>query len=623
MTNEEFNVMDMLEDYAAEESMDVSDVFKKHPVSGNVKAEAAMEENEEDRVEKVEEPAKRKNGIDPSLVADMDEFHQPGAVYDKTEIRNGEEALRNLMDDTAVDESKDALSDLKRKQRNLEEFKKRHNIQLFIPEGEFQVKMLLAASDTDHQAAQRKLDEVLTEIEAIYPEMIQHLDQQQPAVGEPQITEDEYKLVPLQQEIGETEDIEMDRITNQDEIDNIETQVIINKRDLPDVAWSDEEAEKVKRARIIELNIVDAADIDFGSITDVDEGIDEILDQYTRKTNDVIGVLPASKYRATFTGLTYPEVLDLSNSEEINNLDGERKKWSMCFSHMKNQSIGPWEEYILYKDPVTGVQKKAHVGDILPDGLTEKDVHFVSKYEDFLRKTSYIDLEFMLWKILCASTMSQEVVSITCKALNNGKECGHTYDWVYCPADLLVKDSISSAVLEEMKETGEANSMEDILRVYKTSPVNSNNYVKLHTSGFIIVYGHISAYDYLEHVYGKLKELDEKNELDPEIVSKILSSMVLTTIKSILLPREDGKYIRVNGVDNFIKVLQTLDEIDWMTIIELNNLMVEPYRFRFAVSNLVCPKCKNRSEVPIENMQTLIFIVARSLNSVRVTLKRT
>ena len=630
MSDNKFSVMDMMNDYADEHEIDPAEIFRKHPVSGNVKREFDEETKEEPQEEAPVKKEKKAWMPDPKLTEGMSEFNQPGAVYDKDEVKLTEDKmLHNIADDMAVQESRESMDDMNRKLANIEEAKQRHNIKnLHIPPGNEQVRMLICAGDTDHKRAQEGLDKILEEIKEIYPSFIEYNEEVQSTESEiieednaSEITEENTENV-----VGtpSAEPIKPKMVVG-DSIEGIDTKIVIDKRNLDQVAWSQEEVDKIKKSRTIELNIVEGSDLEFGSIQEADtSNIDALLSQYERKSNDVVAALPASKYRATFTGLTYPEVIDLSSSNEMNTLDGERKKWSIAFNHIKNQSIGAWEEYLLYKDPKTKKIVKSPVGVELPDYVPDAIVHHVTKFEDFLRKTSFMDLEFILWKILCATAMDKEVVSIDCHSKgNNGKECGHSYDWIYSPSELLSMDTISPTVLEEMKETGEASTTEEIMRVYKTSPVASNDFVTLHTSGFKAVYGHISAYEYLDSIYSKMKELENPKNIDPSIVSRGMSYATLSTIKAFIIEDKiTGINHRITGADNLVKVLDTLDEVDWQTISEITRLMLEPYQFRFSLRDIVCPKCKNRSMIPIDSMTRLLFIVARSLSSVQVTLKR-
>ena len=225
---------------------------------------------------------------------------------------------------------------------------------------------------------------------------------------------------------------------------------MIDKSRVSEISWSRDEVEKIKKSRSIELNIVEDQPLKYSEIEDVDDNVvDLVLAQYQRKANDSVGALPASRYRATFTGLSYPEILDLSHSLDVNSLDTERKKWTIVYHHMKNQSIGPWKEYKWYIDPST---KKKVIIDFGAEGPVDDsiEVHEVTKFDDFLMKTSFMDLEFMLWKILCATTMDKEIISIDCHAKldDTDKECGKSYDWIYSPNDLLDVSSISPEIVK-------------------------------------------------------------------------------------------------------------------------------------------------------------------------------
>lgn len=621
------NVLDMAQQYADMEETNISEIFKHHPVSGKVKAESEPEESEKEVA--VEEAPKKKRAWAPD-VSTLPEMNSQPVTYSKDEIRIEEHnGLKNIADDNALQDQREAMDELSRTHANIEECKSRRGIRkLQIPPGEWHAKITAAAGDTNHKRAQQNLDALFEEIEKTFPDFILERD---PVETTETSVQSNPVNNPLKENINKLEDIPVDSIevpseaiTDDAKLDD--TKIIIDKRQLNTVSWSPEEINKIKKSKTIELNIVEGRDLEFSSIIeDVPENaIDAVLAPYQRKSNDVVAALPASKYRATFTGLTYTEVLDLSNSNEMNNLDGEMKKWSICYNHIKNPSIGPWEEYKWYIDPVTKKKVKINITASIPPGINPNSVHEVTKFQDFLMKTSFIDLEFMLWKVLCATTTDKEIISIDCHAMHNGHPCNKTHDWVYSPSDLLMMDSINPAILEDMKKTGEANTSEEIMANYRTSPVQCNNLVTLPTSGFRVAFGHCSAYDYLDTIYGLMKTIEESDEQhDPSIISKGLTYTTLTTIKAFLIPTSDGNtYSRISGSENLIKVINTLDEVDWQVIYEIVNLMINPYHFRYAMNNIVCPNCHNTSSIPIESISQLLFIVARSLQNTNVTLKR-
>jgi len=580
----------MAQSYAEENEINVSDLFKKNPVSGNTIAdtepEPIVEEFTMDPIIKEDPPVKKQWTPDASLIEDMDEMKQTPITYSVDEIKaSASTELKDITDDNALQASHEAMDDMSRKHANIEEAKRRFGIKhLRIPEGPFHVRIFTAAGDTNFRRSQEALRELFQEIVNTYPDFVLEWDTNKTPV-QPQILPSNEQSTDINSDT--TPDIPTDPlIPSISSGDTSEAKVIIDKTSLPEVSWTKEEMDKIRKSRSVELNIVEDLTLKYTNIEDVnDNAVDIILSQYVRKVNDVPGSLPASKYRATFTGLTYTEILDLSYSQEMNNLDGERKKWSIAYDHLKNPSIGTFTDY-----------------------------------NDFLRKTSFMDLEFMLWKILCATAMDQEIISIDCHGTLNGTPCKRSYDWIYSPRELLVMDSINLTVLEEMKKTGETQSLTDIESNYKESMLLMNNSVELATSKFGVVFGHISAYDYLNYIYSEIQTLQSQ---DNPMLSQALSYSTLTIIKSFLIPKSDGGYARIQGAKNLIRVINTLDEIDWQTLSELVRIMLEPYQFKFTLRNIVCPQCKTKSNIEIEDMSRLLFILARSLSSVQVALKRT
>ena len=150
------------------------------------------------------------------------------------------------------------------------------------------------------------------------------------------------------------------------------TVVRVNKEDVPHIFWDQEDVDKIKKSRKVELDIIETTPLEYNEVVELDENaIDGVLSQYTRKMNDVSSPLPASKYRATFTGLSYPEILDLSQSQELNTVDGLKKKWTIAFNHTKNPSIGQFKPFRYYIDPST--KKKIHLnaGEPVPEGAKQ------------------------------------------------------------------------------------------------------------------------------------------------------------------------------------------------------------------------------------------------------------
>jgi len=606
---------------------------------------------------------------DAALLEDMPETQTQGVVYDKKDVvLKRDEKLVNIMDEKMVETGTSKVQEMVRMNQNIEIAKQRRKIKhFFIPQGPIQMQMTLAASDPDVNAAQTALDEIIDSIAQTNPEMIEYEkddsnDNKESVTNnneviEESIKEPEKKVEEIDKtldeesidddnEIDEENDITEERENTEDnkneepvieetntdvekhyddthEID--ELKIEIDKAKLSNITWSPEDIEKVRKSRIVKLNIIEKDDIEFGTIKNADEKMVDLVTQaYYRKNNDIEAVLPASHYRATFSGLTYTEVLDLRTSQEVNPIDSERVKWGICFKHIHNQNIGPWEEYVLYRDPTTQEEFKVNSMKEVPKRIPNKNIHKVSKEEDFLRKTSYVDLEFILWKILCATSMPEEIIQFTCSNKVNGTTCNNVYDWIYQPSALLDESTIEPAVLEEMAKTGNAMSKEEILSNYNDSLLTSQNYVRLPSSKFVVLYGHASAYEYINDIYPLIRSLGNKENIDnPLSISKMLRYLALACIRELLIPNKNNDgYIRIRGGNNISKILDTFNEFDWRTINEIAAMIINPYNFRYVMKNIVCPKCGHKEDVEIDTIVRLLFIVAQSLENVQVSLTR-
>lgn len=621
MANKNFNVLDMANEYAADNDLDTAALFNKPTPA----------EEDNGNTESAEESiAEKKNGWRPdnSLIADMPELQSSGAVYNEDEIKNSSDKgpLVNIADDNAKQSEIEQMNEMQRQTANIDEFKRRHNIQLHIPPGHWTVKFINASSEPNYEFAQRYLDELFEQLKVEMPGAIEYLT---PNVQPVENQDDNPTNVKVDTNdkidtVANAEKIDATVISDQDDdiIDN--TQVVIDKRNVEQIVWTADEINKIRKSRHIELNIVESADINFSSIIDADDNaVDTILQQYTRKTNDLSSPLPASRYRATFTGLTYPEVIGLQSSLDLNTLDAERKKWSIAFNHMTNISIGPWEEYTWYKDENNNIVKVPY-GAPVPANVIRHDV---TKFEDFMRKTSYIDLNFILWKILCATTTDKEIVSITCGVINQNthERCGNTYEWIYNPSSLLDPSDINEAVLDDMSKVADAGTVEAALKFYNEGPVKGNNVVKLKDSGWSIIYGHASAWDYVEGgIFDALRVIaaKEDDQINPDDIPNILLYTILTSIKAILVPDSNGGFVRISGANNLIKAFKMMGTVDFQTLGTISNMMTEPYNYKFYIKDAICPKCMGRSTIPVDNMVAMLFMINRSLESTTVTLTK-
>lgn len=627
------NVAEMASAYAASGGIDEEDLFATPaPVEATAPVEDPAPEPDAPEIP----PQAESTGWQPdaSLLEDMPELHRAPVTYhvDDFQEESDDHSLKNVADDEAKDAARKSMDAMERATLNIADMQARHGIKhLMIPNdageqpGAYHALLTAAAQDDDYRRGQEKMDEIIAQIIQAHPEYIEWENPEEHGVA----TTDFHKQAGtdgmLEVPPDATGDPNPPTATVQPTANEDEVKVVIDKRQADQVEWTEDDLNKLRRARTIELDIVEGDTIEFGEIESVSgSAVDQIMEEYANSAGSVTGALPASKYRCTFIGLRYMEVLDLSTSNMINNLDGEWKMWSIAFNHIRNQSIGPWEEWDWYIDPVTKARVEVHAPNKVPEGIPENEVHHMTKFHDFLSKTSYKDLQYILWRILCATAMESEIIHVRCRTeLPPDKhECGHFYDWVYQPANLLDIEKVNKTVLDEMETTFNATGSA-VLENYLTSPVASNNTIKLNSSGFKIIYGHASAYVYLTELYPFLQVDETMLPSDPTVISSKMLADVIPAVKGILVPRPNGKWGMIYKMDDIYRILRDLNEFDFQALAEVADMILEPYELEFSVRDLRCPKCHNTASLSVENIARLLFIVAQSLSSVQVKLRKT
>ena len=613
MSEKNISAFDMAKSYAEENDLDFNDIFKKDMPTNAETTETTDIPSEE--VNPNIKSAKREWKPNAELLEGLGDVSGNPVTYDKSEIHlEGENDFKyDIMDDNAKDDANDQKKSMSRAAWNIDQAKKRAGVELMIPENhQLFARFMDCAEDDNESRAAKNLDDLIAEVKANYPNFI--YDNNAPKSIKPEPEDDKTPVEPEVHDVVENEE-------NTNEPNIVQINVDKDQADKVVIANS-EEYERIKKKREVQLNIIERANLEFSEIEEVldDNEVDKVLSEYTRKTNDIQGALPASKYRATFTGLSYPEVIDLSYSTELNSFDGEKRKWTIAYNHTKNPSIGPWEEYRWYIDPDTRKKVKIGMKDDIPDTIDIADVHTVTKFDDFLMKTSFLDIEFILWKILCATTLDKEIIQIQCKNQINGVPCGTTHNWVYRPVELLKEESLDPSIYEDMEKTMTANSVEDVMTNYKSSFVCCNNVVTLPSSNIKIIFGHASAYDYLYGIYSAIEEMSNSEDVT-EGLSKSMKVTLTQAIKGCLIP-VGNKYKKISSTNGIIKILGTLNEVDFQALNKIVEMVIQPYnKIEFEIPNVVCPKCGTKDNIKIKDMESLLFIITQSLGETQVTLR--
>lgn len=352
---------------------------------------------------------------------------------------------------------------------------------------------------------------------------------------------------------------------------------------------SEEKKVNVKIKRVSEKELISAPII---------ENSDKpgIIKPYAPETGDIALTLPISGYRCTVSALNWFEALNLEDVAGKNSADRAIDQWSTIYKHIKTPSIGNFESF-----------------------------------EDFLKKTNYLDQEYFMWGLLTATTGDHEEFMNKC----SNPKCEKGFLIKYDPHTVahINKEHLD----DDYIKTHEVSPGEEAMKHFNKVQSKRMRY-ELPESKVIIDLGSPSVYDFINNRLGVLDRLGEQMAKeaqaagDPEYRSpRIQLQMTFNLyINSVLIPvTEDGvkKYYKY---DKWNDILEALDSLSWgdsgimMKLMQtVSQKLASP--IDMYIENVTCPHCKKHfDKMFIGNIQNqLLFRASRRLENTEISLIET
>ena len=326
--------------------------------------------------------------------------------------------------------------------------------------------------------------------------------------------------------------------------------------------------------------------------------------------NDVPVTLPLSGYRCTMRSVNWYDFISLTAPSANNGVDSEIKKWSVIYKHIKNPSIGNFENF-----------------------------------EDFLKKTKYQDREILMWGILVATSDEEETLDIRC----NNPDCENHIKVKYSPRTITKTDKkLEPAWYERAKVAtpgDEAKAVWEEANSMKTSYTLPHSEIEVELS-------ESSAYDFINKklklindLYKRYRPNDANNEglanlgedLSMVEFDYLVANALYIESFTVTPKDENGQYIldengniikycydKWDTIENIItNVLDGEDSAILLKLIQEHQAKGSPVSFR--VENIVCPECgKRRPFIPIDDIgQTLLFQLSRRFGDIKINLNKT
>ena len=360
-------------------------------------------------------------------------------------------------------------------------------------------------------------------------------------------------------------------------------QVIIDKTGYgTDFAFTEAEKEKLASADAIEVREVKKIDIAAIRAKRSEKSFQDIVKQYDYKDSRSTICFPGSGFKAQMKALTYGEYSDIALSMENITVDIYYKRLSIIYNKMTNISSGPFKDF-----------------------------------EDFLKSFAYTDIPLALYGLYMATEEEVQDIQLACGT----PSCKKNFNWKFNTRSLIRLEQSADVFLEKLRELASANAS-DYDRIREESIVMSPHYIELPESKFIVEIGIASAYEFLYNFIPLLNEDKFKEEFGDLTEAYLNNIMLLTSVRSINVPTDDG-YVECTGYRDILDAIYKISPTDIQILNTYAGEIQEDYNMVFSFGDVTCPHCGSVTKNMVISMDDLVFQTYQRLMTTEIKLKRT
>lgn len=318
-----------------------------------------------------------------------------------------------------------------------------------------------------------------------------------------------------------------------------------------------------------------------------------IITPYEYTAYDSPITLPLSAYRCALKPVNYWEFIQLGSSPVSGSrADTDKKQWSIIYDHIKNVSIGEFENF-----------------------------------EDFLKKTKYADRELLMWGVLIASAEDEEEITIRC----GNPKCGKSHHVRYNPRTLIhVNDELIGKY--EWTTTGKVAPGPAAVEHYNKINSTIRRYKLPNTEYIVEIDDRPSAYDFITRRYPLMDALHDRFDPNGEISDEelqdnaeysylLIHAMFITAISKVI----DNQEYRYTNWDDIERIITTsLDMHDAAILMQLvqKQAAANISPIQFYLEDFNCDSCgRHEDRIMIPDIgNSLIFQLSRRLSSTEINL---
>lgn len=343
--------------------------------------------------------------------------------------------------------------------------------------------------------------------------------------------------------------------------------------------FTPDEQEKISTSTEIRLKEVEEVDLSTITVKRTDKSFVESASEYQISSSMTPVVFPASRFRASMTGLTFGEMGDISLNSENVTFEQIRKKLTVIYNKMVNPSIGKFESF-----------------------------------DDFLKKFAYVDLDLAIYGMIVATFPEVDEINLDC----NNPKCNKSFTHKYSPRTLLRFDKAGDKFLSSMKDVinCDADKFDELV---KQSPTRTYKRIKLPYSNFIIEIGIASSYDYLYNLLDNMIG-DKFSKSHPDDVNGILqlNTSLLALVRAVYVPQASGEYVIFDEFEDVINALYMIKPEEIGILGSILQKYTDAYDVKFELTDIKCPHCGTvTKEMPLD-VNYLVFLKYQRLMSTSI-----
>lgn len=387
----------------------------------------------------------------------------------------------------------------------------------------------------------------------------------------------------IDEEVGDSSVNETDEEKQQREINEKKdalVSILIDKTGIPGssrIEFSDEEREKLTEATEIKLINIESLELETLDFVEPTKGFTKSITDNDPGIGNTIVTCVSSGYRATMRGAGYGALGDLIINPQTASFDKYNKTYSVIYNCLVNTTVGKF-----------------------------------NSYEEFLKNTSWIDMNVLLYGMIVSTFPNIDTVQLTCQ------KCKKSFDHKYLVSTLFDLKDTSYNYLTKFKELVDG-SAENYNNLYENSAVHRSRMFKLPHSKWVITCGISSAYDYLHKKVSNANDIDEWMRKHPDDTNGLLyANADFISVVRAVAREENGKYVRYTEFEDIITAIYSLPVDDIPILNTILTKYYDDYDVHFSIRDTKCPHCNTVSERSNIDLYQLVFLKLQQLMSIQI-----